>query len=210
MRSRWRWALPTLLAVLCLAPSLRAADDVKEPEAKDEKLSPPLHFNYGILSDVPEVEPNDAPAQANLLGCGNTFRPAEIAVQAPRDTDWVAFTANAGDVITFGTDADGLTPVGDTRISLVSSDGVTVLGTDDDGGPGRYSLLSLCAPYTGTYYGRIAAFSSQTGTYMAFLACSPSSAPNDQCAGAIGIPCGAISLSGSTANACPDYALPGT
>ena len=62
--------------------------------------------------------------------------------------------------------------VGDTRISILSNDGVTVLGTDDDGGPGQYSLLAICAPYTGTYYGRIAAFGSQTGTYMAFLTCS--------------------------------------
>jgi hypothetical protein len=209
MRLRLGWAIPALLAFLCVPASLRAADDVKPPEAKDEKLSPPPQLNYGILSDVPEVEPNDAPAQANLLGCGNTFRPAEIAVQATRDTDWIAFTANAGDVITFGTDADGLTPVGDTRIGILRDDGVTLLDDDDDGGPGRYSLLSVCAPYTGTYYGRIAAFSSQTGTYMAFVTCSPSSAPNDQCAGAINIPCGSIALSGSTASACPDYSLPG-
>jgi hypothetical protein len=211
MRSRWRWALPALLAGLCAAPALRAADDVKEPEGKYEKDSPSLWIDYEILSDVPEVEPNDTPGQATPLVCGSVLRPAQIAVQAVRDTDWIVFTANSGDVIIFGTDADGPTPVGDTRISLVSNDGVTVLGTNDDRGLGNhYSLLSLCAPYTGTYYGRIAAFSSQTGTYMAFLTCSASSAPNDQCAGAIRIPCGPFSLSGSTASACPDYALPGS
>jgi hypothetical protein len=198
-------ALFALLALLCLPISLRADDEVKKPEAKEEDSFPALRIDYGTLSDVAEVEPNNKPAQANVLGCGNTFRPAAIAVQAVRDTDWISFSANAGDVITFGTDADGPTPIGDTRISIVSSDGVTVLGTDDDGGPGRYSLLSICAPYTGTYYGRIAAFSSQTGTYMAFLTCSASSAPNDLCAGAIPIECGAINLSGTTANACPNY-----
>jgi flagellar hook capping protein FlgD len=198
-------ALFALLAFLCLSPALRADDEVKKPEAKEEESSPALRIDYGTLSDVAEVEPNNTPAQANVLGCGNTFRPAAIAVQAVRDTDWISFSANAGQVITFGTDADGPTPIGDTRISILSSDGVTVLGTDDDGGPGRYSLLSICAPYTGTYYGRIAAFGSQTGTYMAFLTCSASSAPNDQCAGAIPLSCGAIDLSGTTANACPDY-----
>lgn len=209
MRIRLGCVLLALLSLFPTAPRLRAADDAKVKEAKDEKYSPGLEIDYSILSDVPELEPNDTPAQANLLGCGNTLRPASIAVQTPRDTDWVAFSANAGDIITFGTDADGPTPVGDTRISILRDDGVTVLGTNDDRGLGNeYSLLSICAPYTGTYYGRIAAFSSQTGTYMAFLTCAPSTAPNDQCADAINIPCGSIDLSGSTANACPDYTLP--
>lgn len=209
MRSRVGWALLALLALPSFAPALRADEDVKKPEAKDMKSSPVHHMRFGTFSEVPEVEPNDHPAQANVLGCGNTFRPAAIAAGAVRDTDWISFTANAGDVVTFGTDADGASPIGDTRISLVSSDGVTVLGTDDDSGPGRYSLLSLCAPYTGTYYGRIAAFSSQTGSYMAFVTCTPSSAPaNDRCDGAIAIACGSIFLSGSTADACPDYSLP--
>ena len=204
MRMRFACAALALLVLPCLTPALHAAEEVKKPEAKEELISPALRIDYGTLSDVPEVEPNNTPAQANLLGCGNTFRPAAIAVQAPRDTDWIKFTANAGDVITFGTDADGLTPIGDTRISILN-DSLRVLGTDDDGGPGQYSLLSICAPYTGTYYGRIAAFASQTGTYMAFLTCSVSSAPNDQCAGAIPLECGAFGLSGSTADACPDY-----
>ena len=209
MRLRLGWAVLALLAFPCFAPSLRADEDVKKPETKDMKYAPSLRLQYGTLSDVPEAEPNDVPGQANFLGCGNTFRPAAIAAQAVRDTDWISFTANAGDAIIFGTDADGPTPIGDTRISIVSSDGVTVLGRDDDSGPGRYSLLSLCAPYTGTYYGRIAAFSSQTGTYMAFVSCSPSGAPaNDRCAGAIRISCGSIFISGSTADACPDYTLP--
>src|SRR5262249_39432109 len=59
------------------------------------------------------------------------------------------------------------------------------------------------------YYGRIAAFSSQTGTYMAFLTCTPSSAPaNDKCDGAIALTCGAVFLAGNTGDACPDYTLP--
>src|SRR5262249_9789184 len=163
MRLRYGWALLALLTIPCFATSPRADEEVKPPEAKDMKASPARRFQFGTFSDVSEVEPNDLPAQANLLGCGNIFRPAAIAAGAVRDTDWISFTANAGDVVTFGTDADGATPVGDTRISIVTNDGVTVLGTDDDSGPGRYSLLSICAPYTGNYYGRIAAFSSQTG-----------------------------------------------
>ncbi|HEY2955276.1 MAG TPA: FlgD immunoglobulin-like domain containing protein [Candidatus Eisenbacteria bacterium] len=202
-------AILALLMALAPAPASPAPGGAKEKEAKDERLSPPFRLDYRALSDVPEQEPNNGPAQATVLGCGNRLRPASIAVATPRDTDWVSFTANAGDVITFGTDADGPTPVGDTRIDILRDDGVTVLGTDDDSGPARYSLLSICVPYTGAYYGRIAAYAAETGTYMAFLACAPSGAPNDQCAGAIRIPCGPFALSGTTANACPDYTLPG-
>src|SRR5262245_64361411 len=106
MRLRCGWALLALLAFLGFAPSLRADDEVKKPEAKDLKRSPAFYLQYGTLSDVPEGEPNDHPAQANPVGCGNTFRPAAIAVQAVRDTDWISFTANAGQAIVFGTDAD--------------------------------------------------------------------------------------------------------
>ena len=208
MQSRCGWMLPALLCLSLLPVPFAVADEVKKKEAKDEARSPAPKPDYRFLSDVSEVEPNDTPAQATPLGCGNTLRPAEIAVQAVRDTDWISFTANAGDLITFGTDDDGPSPVGDTRISIVSDDGTTVLASDDDGGPVAYSLVAICAPYTGTYYGRVAAFSSQTGTYMAFLTCAPSGAPNDRCAGAIPLACGPIALSGTTANACPDYTLP--
>ena len=204
MRSRLGWALVCALTLPIVPASLHADVEVKARRAKSERASPPFTIDYRLLSEVAETEPNDAPGQADLLGCGNTFRPASIAVQAVRDTDWIRFTANAGDLITLGTDADGPTPVGDTRITIFPEVGDS-LGTDDDGGPGDYSLLSICAPYTGTYYVRIAAFGSETGTYMAFLVCSASSAPNDQCAGAINVPCGAIDLSGTTATACPNY-----
>ena len=117
MRLRLGWAVLALLAFPCFAPSLRADDDVKKPEAKDMKYAPSLRLQYGTLSDVPEAEPNDVPGQANFLGCGNTFRPAAIAAQAVRDTDWISFTANAGDAIIFGTDADGPTPIGETRMT---------------------------------------------------------------------------------------------
>ena len=153
------------------------------------------------LADVAEVEPNNSLATAQFLGCGNVFRPASIAAGVtPPDTDYVSFTANAGEVLAVGTDADGAAgQVGDTRIRLFNNTG-GVLASDDDSGPGLYSLISgVVAPYTGTYYVGIAAFSTQTGGYKAFIVCCPATAPaNDVCAGANQIPCGTINYAGST------------
>ncbi len=157
--------------------------------------------NTDGMADVAEVEPNNSLALAQFLGCGNVLRPASIAAGvAPPDTDYVSFTAIAGSFITIGTDADGAGGVGDTRIRLFNDSGVT-LATDDDGGPVFYSLISnFVAPYTGTYYVGIAAFSTQTGTYKAFINCitCPPGVPEDVCAGAIPLACGNIDYSGNT------------
>jgi len=158
-----------------------------------------------LFADVAEVEPNSTYLTAQFLGCGNVLRPATIA--AVGDTDYVTFTANAGDFITIGTDADGAGSVGDTRIRLFDSAGGSVLASDDDGGPGLYSLISgFAAPYTGTYTVGIAAYSSQTGPYKAFVICCPPVRPaGDLCADAAVLECGDFSLSGNTACYTNDY-----
>lgn len=183
------------LALLALT-SVAAADPAHQEDTGKEWSAAPV-----TNADVPEVEPNNSLATAQFLGCGNTLRPASIAVATPRDTDYVAFFANAGSSITIGTDADGAGGVGDTRIRLFNNSGV-VLASDDDAGPGLYSLISgFVAPYTGTYYVGIAAFSTQTGTYKAFITCldpCPPPAPNDVCAGATPLGCGPIQLAGDT------------
>ena len=198
-------AVVVLLVPLSIAPA-RAGTG---PEPKEEIRSPAFRQNWSILSSVAEAEPNNTCSTAEVLGCGNTLQPASIGAMTPRDTDWVAFDANAGDIITFGTEADGTSgQVGDTRIDLFWSGCATQLASDDDSGAGLYSLISICAPFTGRYYGRIAAFGNETGAYQAFVTCVPASAPNDRCDVARSIPCGSINLTGSTAGACDDYTLP--
>src|SRR5438874_13331820 len=73
MRMRFAWATLALLVLSCLAPALRAAEEVKKPEAKEELLSPALRIDYATPADVAQAEPNNKPAQANPLGSGNTF-----------------------------------------------------------------------------------------------------------------------------------------
>ena len=186
----------TALALLSWSALASADPSLNVGEGKEWTMAPV------ITADVPEAEPNNSLATAQFLGCGNTLRPASIVTQTPRDTDYVAFTATAGQSITIGTDADGAGGIGDTRIRLFNNSGV-VLTSDDDSGPGAYSLISnFVAPYTGTYYLGIAAFASEVGTYKAFITCldpCPPVAPNnDVCDGASFLPCGPVQLTGDT------------
>ena len=196
-------------ALIVLAPAVLHAETGRKLEAKREAASRPFRPDYRLLSSIPETEPNDSVSQAQPFACGDELGPASVEARAVPDTDWITFTVNAGDVITFGTDSARVDPeVADTRIDLLAQDGVTVLARDDDSGPDFYSLITFCATYTGTYYGRIASYSTEVGNYVAYVTCVPSSVANDQCFGAIPITCGPFALQGNTVDVCADYTLP--
>jgi hypothetical protein len=118
------------------------------------------------LADVFETEPNDVcPGEAHTLG--DTFHGA---ISPAGDLDWISFSLTAGDELTIGTDADGANPTVDTLIELWDNTCGVMLTSNDDGGPGLYSLISgFAAPYTGTYSLKIRGFSatSSTGNYIA-------------------------------------------
>ncbi len=195
--------LASFAALLMLASPSLAADKTAESL---ERYWNPLGGLNTVLVDVAELEPNGSLATAQLLNCGDVLRPASIGAAA--DTDYVKFTATAGTVISVGTDADGATgQIGDTRIRLFDASGV-VLTSDDDSGPGLYSLLTFTATYTGTYYVGFAAYSATTsGGYKGFVNCQVPQPPpaNDQCAGAPPIDCGNVDIAGSTQFATNDY-----
>lgn len=212
MRIRHSLVLTALALIVWSAPSFATLRIVR-----------PLHVSKGHVSEkmwnavpltvtsvVPELEPNDDFASANAAACGDVIRPA--AIDYADDIDWISFSANAGDLITLGTDADGASPIDDTIIGLFDAAG-NQLVIDDDSGPGYYSLISgFPAPATGTYYLGIIAYDAEAvGTYQAFISCTaaPSAPVNDQCAGALTLACGTINLTGSTAGALNDY-NPGT
>jgi hypothetical protein len=157
----------------------------------------------GTRADVYEVEPNGTCPTANPLACTDVMH-ATISPAAERD--YYVFNFTTAGQIQFGTDADGATPVGDTYIYLYNS-ACTQLATDDDSGPGLYSLITYTITAPGTYYGAVRAYSSTTtGTYKAFVVCPQPPPPNDLCSGAIPIACNtAINISGTTAPATNNY-----
>lgn len=155
------------------------------------------------LADVNESEPNGTPAEANAYTLGDVYHGFLTA----SDNDYVVFTANSGDVLVAATDADGSDTV-DTLIDLIAADGTTIIETDDDDGPGTYSLITRTLTASGTYYLRVRPFTTATGNYKLTITATPPPPPpaNDTCETATPIArCSMYTESGSTATANNDY-----
>ncbi len=203
-----RIASALLLLLICVAPAWAADKPEAGSQDKTWQQAEPYwnpFFGQSVLVDVPsdEITNNACPGQP--ISCGDVLRPASITAG---DNDYFYFFANAGDIITFGTDADGPGTM-DTFIHLYAADCTTQLASDDDAGPGLYSLLSLCAPYTGMYIGRVRGFgASDAGNYKAFVTCSASGGYGDNCATAGYLQCGNVNLAGNTGCSTNDYTQP--
>ena len=199
-------AIPIVLLVLSSGAGAQELKSAHYKRAARVPIAPPRPASF---SDVAEVEPNGSADDAQALSCGDALRPASLTNTAARDTDWIMFTADAGQLITFATSSDGLDQT-DTVIQLLASDGATSLALNDDNGSSPFSLINaFVAPYTGVYYGTIRGFQGAQGAYRADLTCAaaPTVPGNDQCDGAIAIGCGPIALSGNSLAATDDYDL---
>ncbi|MBW2260459.1 MAG: DVUA0089 family protein [Deltaproteobacteria bacterium] len=131
----------------------------------------------GCLATSTETEPNGDATEAltnNLItvpwdGWGE--------ITTGTDEDYYAFTLTSPTIVTIQTDAHGSSAVGDTKLWLYEDTFTTQTppacsGTsgcvefDEDGGPGLYSLIENRGLPAGTYYVRVAGYSSTyTGTY---------------------------------------------
>lgn len=173
----WKGAFVVASLGLALSGVAHAdkADELSSLAAKPWSLSDLPEFSR-VLADVNETE------GINDVCPGEPYTPGDVyhAAVTAGNHDWVNFSANAGDIITVGTDADG-TPTVDTVINLYSSDCTTSLATDDDGGPGTFSLISgFVAPYTGTYSVRVRGFgATSAGLYR--LVGSVVAPPDTEC-----------------------------
>lgn len=68
-------------------------------------------------------------------------------------SDWISFSACSGRSYTITTSA--LAAQADTIVELYGTDGITLLGSDDNGGGGKSSLLNWTATSAGTYHIRV-------------------------------------------------------
>jgi hypothetical protein len=199
-----------LVFLLAALPVLAGKELPAVPDKSGEANEPYWNPNpgNGILADVPEDETvnNTCPGQA--FTCGDVLRPAGITAG---DVDYIYFTANAGDYITFGTDGDPT--VMDTKVYLYNADCSVQLAYDDDSGPGLASLITnYFACYTGVYVGKITGYgTTTTGTYKAFVTCAPSGIVltpyGETCALATPLACGNINLTGNSTCNVNDYSM---
>lgn len=151
----------------------------------DKYESNEKNWSNGVIPSTavyPEDEGvnNTCPGQA--IACGDDVQPA--AINPAGEVDWLQFYATAGTLITVGTDAwNGSTT--DTYLELYFGCGTGIIASDDDSGPGFFSLISnFPAPTTGYYQIKVRGYNgSSQGEYKLFLRCTEPTPPpeNDRC-----------------------------
>jgi MYXO-CTERM domain-containing protein len=112
-----------------------------------------------LAQPIPESEPNNTAATADLLGTFNGggsvlaegfITPGSIAMDLPGDVDYFRITLNFPSFFmasAFGIPDSG---DGDAQLALISGDGLTIIAADDDSGIDLFpSLEATLAP--GTY-----------------------------------------------------------
>jgi hypothetical protein len=120
---------------------------------------------------TPEIEPNDSHRSAQVLTAG------EIVLgdlESAEDQDWYSLNVEGG-AVHLDLETHSVTGFIDTRLSVVGSDGATVLAFDDDGGDGMLSHVTLTLTTAGTYYFVVhTRESSIGGAYLLDFVLSPS------------------------------------
>ena len=106
-------------------------------------------------------EPDDTYWKASSIGVGST----QSHQLERNDEDWFRFSATAGNTYTMSTSSSL-----DTYIELYSTDGVTLLDENDDGGTDMNASLSYTFSSSGTYYFMVRGYSEgETGSYSVSL-----------------------------------------
>ena len=191
------------MTLALLAGPVLAQDKV--PEGKE------WHYNLVNLRNIAEVEPNDTcPGQE--ISCGDIID----AYMGAGDIDYFTFYADAGAVITVGTDAGPAPDAYDTQLTLYNADCTEELAFNDDGGPGYFSLINgFVAEYSGFYVAMVNPYPYSPpyeGNYILFVTCETPQEPpvNNTCDGAIAIErCTEGTIEGDLTWATGDYS-PGT
>jgi VCBS repeat-containing protein len=145
--------------------------------------------DQAVTVSVTDVnESTDVPGDQSTpitLALGDTYV-GELEVLG--DTDWVRVELVAGQRYGFSLDGSGSNPLEDPLVRLYDASG-NLVAENDDGGPGRNSLLSFTVQTTGVYYVEADAWTNgsdldYTGTYtMGLTALAPlAEYTNDQIA----------------------------
>lgn len=119
----------------------------------------PTPFPAGFLTYTPTptpttvptdtYEPDDSAAQARPLTLDSV--PQSHTISPLGDQDWVTYSVSAGQTVLLQT----LNPACDTEINLYDTDGLTLLASDDDSGPGFSASIVYQYPKSGQYYAEI-------------------------------------------------------
>jgi len=172
---RWLslWVVCSLLlsatgtAAAAPPPPLNEVDEIQlvetTPVVVEAGAGYPIPLPRGIAF-FDETEPNDTAGTANILI--GTPVVVHATINPATEVDYFAFTATAGDRVYAATMTQasngGST---DTVLDVISSDGTTVLETDDENGSFSGSASAIggtIIPADGTYYIRVDGYSSSS------------------------------------------------
>lgn len=119
-----------------------------------------------------DTEPNNNASQAQTVNRANgPWADIGVASLTSNDSDWFRVRFNAGENITVSTmgvgngNEDGGP---DTVIALISTDGNSVLISNDDSGNGLMSLYRFAIRNTGDYYVAVTGFTSGDQTRVSY------------------------------------------
>ena len=182
----------TLLALLMIAgiavaekPALEKPDEIYQSNGR-----------------AAEVEPNDDFSTANELVAGDD---KNAAIDPAAEVDFFAIAVTAGLPVEFETHGGD---IGDTKMYLYDTDGVTELAYNDDGGVNWYSKITYDFTADGIYFVKVTGYNSSTvGTYI--LTATEGDAPcdipvNNTCENALPLPIG-TTFNMSTCGATNEY-----
>jgi len=183
----------TVLSVLILVGVCAGAAlaDKYEPNEK------PWTYDPGAPRAIyPEDEGVNNACPGQPMACGDQIDPAALT---QGDLDWTYLDLQAGTLLTIST-APPSDLGTDTYLEVYDSCTGSILISDDDSGPGFYSLISNWpVPHAGTYYIKVRGYStSSTGPYVLSVTCGVPNPPdpNDTCNPDIAIQCGTGVLNG--------------
>jgi len=102
-------------------------------------------------ASISESEPNNTPGTANAIPPGTEY--VTGAVSPLGDHDYFSFAGSVGDLVFASLDTSASTD-SDTTLTLLDTDGVTVVESDKDDGPNGLSsgIAGATLPSTGTFY----------------------------------------------------------
>ncbi len=135
-----------------------------QPTAAGVNTGFDLSITTGFCSpDLGDAAAGDnSPADAPQMPTSGTPQPRNFCADPQNlgvgDQDWVSFSAVAGG--NYQIQTTGLGPNSDTVLRLYAPDGITLLQTNDDAGPGRSAQLVFTPTVPGEYYVQVTQYNS--------------------------------------------------
>lgn len=177
----------------------------------EQQHSLSAHENFPLpLNIVTEIEPNNTCDSAQAIACGDTVWCATMT-DGQDDNDWYVFTITSARLVTIATHPTSGAcdpPMTDTFLHLWTGDCQTWLASDDNGGTGSFSRISMPLA-AGTYAINSENSWNNTGSYHLSVNCDDAVYMN-------GLPAGIARASQCDvlypfqAGVADDFTLPGT